>query len=277
MSQCEFEHKSCLVINHKILFDHPPLGPTSRCRIFVNNEEYTVHILFREIERGSLTTSALQTVLKKYSPYSACYKFCPGLDPVDYEANYHEVIRYHLKGVRKMEIPVLRIDSILCPMWFELGKSSSQKREAEAVLCRHCVKLKCQLDHQVKRTQAESPSKKLKRLDASSHAPLSFMSPASQLKRKQNVKMKRENTVRKLKHYEHVEVPLDDHQDVEMANVMTAIENQCADELEQLFLEGESHGVGMRMREIWNGDKRALSDQFMKDQMINSEFLLYLI
>jgi hypothetical protein len=55
-----------------------------------------------------------------------------------------------------------------------------------------------------------------------------------------------------------------------MANVMTTIENQCLDELENLFHEGESHGVGTRMREIWNGDKRAMRDQFMKDQMLNS-------
>jgi hypothetical protein len=138
--------------------------------------------------------STFRGILIKYSPFSSIHKFCPRLDPLDYEG-YHDVIRYDHKGVRKMEVPILRIDSVSCPMWFQLLNSSLKKREAEAVLCCCCVKLKSQLDHQMRRTLSESPSKKLKRQDPSSKAPLSIMLPASQLKRKQNVKIRRDNTL----------------------------------------------------------------------------------
>lgn len=74
-------------------------------------------------------------------------------------------------------------------MWSELGKVASwDRRKADAVLCRPCLRLKCDLERQVKRTEAE---KKIKRQISSSHARTSYMSPVSQAKRKYNQKMDR--------------------------------------------------------------------------------------
>ena len=52
---CTFEGDPCLIMSHKQLYDYPPLGMTSHCRIYVTAGEYVVHIiLLREVERGSM-------------------------------------------------------------------------------------------------------------------------------------------------------------------------------------------------------------------------------
>ena len=86
--------------------------------------------------------------------------------------------------MRKSEEPFFRIDSKKCLLWFQLSKtSSSERKAADSVQCPSCTRLKCGLEHQARRT---CPSK---RQDSSSNAKLSYMSPQSQLKRRQNQKM----------------------------------------------------------------------------------------
>ena len=46
---CTFKEDPCLIVSHKQLYDHPPLGIPSRCRISVTAGEYVVHILLREV------------------------------------------------------------------------------------------------------------------------------------------------------------------------------------------------------------------------------------
>ena len=277
---CTFEGEPCLIVSHKQLYHHPPLGMTSRCRISVTAVEYLVHILLREVERGSMLNSPMETIQKmcsKYSSFSLMHKFCPGLDASMYE-EYKEIIRFDCKGVRMMTTPFLRIDSTSCPMWFELGKCASRlKKEAEAVTCTQCVRLKCNLDRQVKRTQDESPSKRAKRQAPSSRARLTYMSPSSQLKRKHNAKVERDNTIQKLKQYEHTEVPLDTDQDDEMNEIVSIIENEFQDELDKLLAEGEKHGVGHKMKEIWSANKQRDSRDFTNDQIFNSELVFLII
>lgn len=277
---CTFEGEPCLIVSHKQLYDHPPLGMTSRCRISVTAVEYVVHILLREVERGSMLNSPMETIQKmcsKYSAFSLMHKFCPGLDTSKYE-EYEEIIRFDCKGVRMMTTPFLRIDSTSCPMWFELGKCASRlKKEAEAVTCTQCVRLKCNLDRQVKRTQDESPSKRAKRQAPSSRAYLTYMSLSSQLKRKRNAKVERDNTTQKLKRYEHTEVPLDTNQDDEMNEIVSIIENEFQDELDKLLAEGEKHGVGHKMKEIWSANKQRDSRDFRNDQIFNSELVFLII
>ena len=163
-------------------------------------------------------------------------------------------------------------------MWFKLGKTSSRERsQASSVLCQPCVRLKCDLDQQLTRTRNESLSKKIKRQDPSSSARLSYMSPNSQLQRHKNKKVERDSSRRKLRQYDHMEVPLDNDQDDEMTKVVSTIEQECSDELELLFSEGDKHGVGSRMREIWNADKRNKDvDEFRSDQCINSKFVYFI-
>ena len=84
-------------------------------------------------------------------------------------------------------------------MWFPLVKiASKERRDTSEVLCAKCVRLRCDLDYQVKN---ESPSKKPQ--DASSHARLTYMSPASQHKHDQNQRMERKIQKRKLRKYEY--------------------------------------------------------------------------
>lgn len=138
------------------------------------------------MEQGLLSDPVIpanEGLLRKYSPFSATHKFCPGLALSEYE-NYKSVIRFHCKGVRETVEPISRVDSVGCLMWFEIGKVkvSKERREAEELLCPNCVRMKSNLDHQVRRTVAESPSKKIKRQCPSSCARLSYMSPQSQMK-----------------------------------------------------------------------------------------------
>ena len=54
----------------------------------------------------------------------------------------------------------------------------------------------------------------------------------------------------------------------------------CSDELQKLFKEGEKHGVGSKLRNTWNTDKRREYTEFNRDQMINSKLnfiYMYLI
>ena len=275
----EFDGEPALLVNHRKLYNHPPIGPTPRCRILITGHErkpleYVVHILFREVERSRFSPDPgfLDSILKKYSPYSATFKFCPGIAEGTYR-EYYDSVRFDPKSLRKTESPVFRIDSNLCPMWFELGKFVPvTSRESESVLCRQCNRLKNDLLHQMKRTSLESPSKKVKRCSASSRARISYMSPTSQSKRMRNVKMRRDSEVRKLRKYD-TELPLNNEQDEEMSQVVSTVESKCSKELSKLFEEGDSHGVGERMREVWANDKRAVHSEFKKDQDNNSKLV----
>lgn len=270
-----YDSKPCLIISHKNLSSHPPFGMTSRCRISVTvDAEYVVHVLMREVERGHLTDNPEEVLYlcNRYSTKSTTHKFCPGIQPSVYEQQ-REIIRFDLKSVRKTTEPFSRVDSIGCKMWTELGKTSSwDRRKEDAVVCRPCLRLKCDIERQVKRTNAESPAKRVKRQSCYSHARLSYMSPKSQAMRKSSQKIDRRTDRRKLEKFEHMELPLDSEQDDELQRVVSTIEELCSDELEKLFAEGEKHGVGDRIRDVWYSDRRKESTNFKQDQTNNSEW-----
>jgi len=89
------------------------------------------------------------------------------------------------------------------------------------------------------------------------------MSPASQAKRKKLAQYERTNSIRKLGINEQTEVVLDADQNDEMVNLVQNIEN---DDLEKLCLEGEKHGVGKLMKDIWVTDTQQRKEQFFNDQ-----------
>ena len=111
----------------------------------------------------------------------------------------------------------------------------------------------------------------MKRQAASSKARLTYMSPGSQLERKQNATMERGIDKRKLARYESTEVTLADEQHTQMCNMMNAIDEVATDDLQHIFKGGETHGVGDKLREIWTTDKREQMEQFQKDQARNSK------
>ena len=45
INECIFDDQCCLVLTHQRLYNHPPVGLTSRVKILVKGEEYVVHIL----------------------------------------------------------------------------------------------------------------------------------------------------------------------------------------------------------------------------------------
>uniref|UniRef100_A0A1X7UFB1 Uncharacterized protein n=1 Tax=Amphimedon queenslandica TaxID=400682 RepID=A0A1X7UFB1_AMPQE len=112
--KCVYEDEQCLVLSHRKLFNHPPLGLTSRVRIVIKaNCQYVVQVVLRDFEKGALVPENAKeevTVLcKKYATDSLLFKFCPGIDPAEYEEAV-KVIRFNLKSVRKTTEPILRVE-----------------------------------------------------------------------------------------------------------------------------------------------------------------------
>ena len=267
-------NKQILIVTQRHLAYHPPFGYVSRARItFQEDGSYTVHILMRVLQNGvAQYESEVHELLKRFSATST-YKFCPGIEWSYYHEQYFEAIRFDIKSVRRMEAPFYHIDSVNCQMWFELPLNASvaAKNSAEAI-CSACKRLSSDLQWQLKRTATESPSRKLKRQAASSRARLMYMSPASQLKRKQNASMERGIDKRKVARYENTEIlTLADEQHTQMCGVMDAIDDAAIDDLQKIFEEGESHGVGSKLKEIWVTDKRQNVQQFWQDQARNGK------
>ena len=153
----------------------------------------------------------------------------------------HEIIRFNVKSVRQTFTPFHRVESVKCLVWFELSaKCTKEQRIAKSVMCPACVRLKCDLQHQLSRTLSESPSKRLARQQSSSHAPLCYMSPANQEKRRANQKNDRKHMKKKLLRYADTEVSLDDEQSDEISS-MSFIQNNHAEDLEELVVEGMSY------------------------------------
>jgi len=97
------------------------------------------------------------------------------------------------------------------------------------------------------------------------------MSPASRAKRKTLAQYERTSNIRKLEKYEENDVILDDDQNNEMCEIVQRI---GADELENLYKEGDKHGVRKIMQDIWVTDKERQRDEFTHDQAINGTHIV---
>ena len=259
-----------LQISQQQLYNHPPFGMVSRVQITVQYNYYTAYVLMRKWESGTLTSiEDLTMVCLKFSSKSE-HKFCPGINPEDYETEYFAAIRFHIASVRRMEFPFARVDSVNCLLWFRLARNAKAIEKASIeVRCGPCKRLITDLEWQKRNTTSESPSRKRKRQNASSRARLSFMSPASQLKRRQNAQSARNTLTRKLANYEENEITLNEEQHNEMCAIVERTEN---DDLEKLLKEGNEHGVGNLMKEIWFTDKKRQAQQFANDQAANGKY-----
>jgi len=260
------------VITQRKLFNYPPFGYTSRISITLKGSDYVINSLGFHVESGTITSASdLHELCQGFAGHFS-YKFCPGIDWKMYQENYYEVIRYHLKSVRYTTFPIQRVDSVSCPLWFKQpAKARASEKYATEAMCSACKRLLSYLNRQLQRTTAESPSRKVKRQAPSSKAKLSNMSPASQLKRKQNVTSERNNDRKKLRKYENTEVTLADEQHDDMCNIVNAIEEVSKEDLEKVFAEGDMHGVGDKVREIWLTDRRQQLEQFHEDQARNGK------
>jgi len=157
-------------------------------------------------------------------------------------------------------------------MWFKLPMNASlaDKNSTEAK-CPACKRLCSDLEWQLKRTAKESPSRKVKRQAASSRARLTYMSPNSRVKRKQNASMERGIAKRKLAKYENTELTLADEQHTQMCDIVNIIDGVLVNDLQKIFEEGETHGVSGKLKEIWMTDRRQNIEQFKQDQARNGK------
>ena len=261
--------KQVLVVSQRVLTPLPPFGYTSHIQVTILEDcTYRIHVLLRTLEDGTVSDETeVCALLKKVCNPS--YKFCPGIEWAHYHEHYFEVIRFHPKSVHRTEAPFYRVDSVDCKLWFEVPANAPLTAKSSAeVTCSACKRLISNLDWQLKRTTDESPSVKVKRQAASSRARLTYMSPASQVKRKQNAMMEWGLDKRKLTRYENTEITLSEEQDTQMCDVMDQV---AVDDLQRIFEEGESHGVGNKLKEIWTMDKRQQLESFQKDQARNGK------
>ena len=102
-----------------------------------------------------------QELCKKFSAHSN-FKFCPGIDSLEYESQYHDPIRFNIRSVQQTTQPFSRVDSVNCKLWFELASNAtSAERGSKEVRCSACKRLVTDLKYQKKITLSESPSRKL--------------------------------------------------------------------------------------------------------------------
>lgn len=66
--------------------------------------------------------------------------------------------------------------------------------------------------------------------------------------------------------YEDSEITLDDDQSNKMCQLMEKIGEN---ELEELYKEGDDHGIRKQMQDIWITDKERQRDEFTHDQTTN--------
>ena len=70
------------------------------------------------------------------------YKFCPEIDPKEYQSKYFRKIRFHLKSVRETISPFHRVDSVNCVMWFLLAPNATlTEKKSTQVRCGACKQL----------------------------------------------------------------------------------------------------------------------------------------
>ena len=87
------------------------------------------------------------------------YKFCPEIDPCDYETKYITKIRYNVKTLRRVDSPFEKIDSCTCLLFHKLAKNASIiEKGLECVPCSACMRIVSDLNQRLK-TTVSSPEK----------------------------------------------------------------------------------------------------------------------
>ena len=196
------------------------------------------------------------------------YKFCPGINPDMYKTKYHDVIRYDPKKLRRTVHPVQRIDSGKCKLWHKL----LEKDNMTDVMCSGCKCLINELNQRLKKVQNTTSEQKQHHVNASSRFPEKYLSPKSLKKKRQN--MQQERTAL-LKNYTHTEISLSEDQHDQMCDIVDKVSN--AKELESMFTDGDNHGVGLALRELWKSDLQNVKKELEGDQQKNGILSTYII
>ena len=139
-----------VVVTQRELANHPPFGLMSRVQVTITGRKYIVHILMRMWESGELDgRDSIHAVCNKFVANTE-YKFCPGLDPEEYQKEYFERIRFHIKSVRETTSPFHRVDSVNCVIWFLLAPNARlAEKKSKQVRCGACKRLVTDLNCQL--------------------------------------------------------------------------------------------------------------------------------
>ena len=67
----------------------------------------------------------------------------------------------------------------------------------------------------------------------------------------------------------HTELPLESVQNEQLTLIVSTFMQDHLDELKKIFEEGEKHGVGSKLRDIWSLDAKRECSEFKQDQLHN--------
>ena len=167
--------------------------------------------------------------------------------------------------------PVQRMDSCKCTLWHKLAKNASiLEKDMTDVMCPACKCLCNKLNQRLKKVRNTSSQQKEHRVKPSSHFPVKYLSPKSLKKKRQNMQQER---TKLLKKYAHMEVSLSEDQHDEMYNIVDKVSHVGAEELESIFTDGDNHGVGLAIRELWKNYLQNIKKEFEEDQQKNGKFI----
>ena len=142
-----------------LIFAYPPYGMVSRIQGYVQYKIYSVHMLMRLWRKENFEDIEEITALCEIIGEHSHYKFCPGINLEQYMKEYYDVIRFHIKSVHLTEFTFQHVDSVRCKLLFELARNASkEQKDSEEVRCRPCARLVTDLEHQKRRTAAETPT-----------------------------------------------------------------------------------------------------------------------
>ena len=112
----------------------------SRARTVVYEDgSFYFQVLLRSKEAGTMeTVDHFLSVCEMMANVKGEYKFCPGIDPYEYETKYFSKIQYDIKGIRRVNSPFERIDSCNCLLFHKLAKNASIIEKGL-----ECVPLQC--------------------------------------------------------------------------------------------------------------------------------------
>lgn len=141
-------------------------------------------------------------------------------------------------------------------------------------MCVNCKTLYHDLSAIKKRAAAASPDHKDKWTDPSFTHPLKYLSPASHSKKLKEKGMEVGKLRKALQMHESspFNVDLSNEHDIELQQLVTAIDNNGQADLEAIFQEAENSGEGCgdTLREFWERDVTERK-QFFEDQLKNRE------
>lgn len=235
--------------------------------VFSEDGSYDFQVVYCSKEKGIIKSIGDFFELCEKIAMDTSFKFCPGINADLYMSKYFSVIRYDPKSVRRTTHPISRIDSHKCLLWHQLSKNVSIfEKDMSEVLCSSCKRLRSDLEQSLKKKSCLAQNEKVK---SCSHFPEKYLSPKSLKKKRQNINYERTNDKRLLKKYGDVDVTLNEDQHYQMCDIIEQINNTGSKSLDDIFVEGDKHGVRPALQAIWKNDQQNIKKEFHNDQRQN--------